>query len=676
MKKTMRSLALLLTLATLSALLTAGAHAAYEWRDESEMTEMVAADFTVAVVTETQMIAENQTAMNALTQWIASNKTAENIRCAVHIGNTINMDNAKNNWPSELGYNYNLLTVNSISDEFISTQAQNFKNAFLTLTGAGIPYLIATGPEDNMGGYNRVTLISYFLDKTKFGYTGTRDVVYKTKLAQAMDVSINEVGNSYYVFSSNGKNYIILTLEGFPTQEAMTWASGILNQYSGHIAIVATGSYLKNDGEFKPCWPLPHPSPEPSTKNPYLYNGVVYTSLAEYRKVFGNYLSSYNMSNFLSPSDGITIWNFLIKNHANIRLVLDGGVHKMVTTSSPQTAGYIVSRVDKGVNGNLVYTVQANYSDQFKKDTGALLLMRFYDAQNKIDFTVYSPTYDQYVSNPSSRLTIDLAETRYPIRGTAFITGKAKIGNVLTAFSDITPSEATYVYEWAVNGTVVSGANTYTVTASDAGKLISVRAKGTGDYMGSTESAFAIPSKELRPAPLSAPVLLSKTYHSITVQTESGMEYRVEGGLWQRDGTFTRLRPDTVYRVYSRYQGTEEYYESAEGPALTVVTNALTLAESTVIRGDVNGDEEVNNKDAVLLSRYLNSWIGVTIDEDAADVNGDGSLDLKDLVVLQRFLAGWLNYDAYGIGLYISQPFNPPDGIELEEEDGDWFWSE
>ena len=73
-------------------------------------------------------------------------------------------------------------------------------------------------------------------------------------------------------------------------------------------------------------------------------------------------------------------------------------------------------------------------------------------------------------------------------------------------------------------------------------------------------------------------------------------------------------------------------------------TNRLTIANKSVfggkipaanvIKGDVDGSGELNNKDVVALFKYLS---GVTVDnivEDALDVNGDGEVDNKDVVAL------------------------------------------
>ncbi len=57
--------------------------------------------------------------------------------------------------------------------------------------------------------------------------------------------------------------------------------------------------------------------------------------------------------------------------------------------------------------------------------------------------------------------------------------------------------------------------------------------------------------------------------------------------------------------------------------------------------GDINGDGDVNTKDAVLLKKYLAEYTGLNINLDAADVNGDGEVNTKDAVRLLQYLAGY-----------------------------------
>ena len=68
-----------------------------------------------------------------------------------------------------------------------------------------------------------------------------------------------------------------------------------------------------------------------------------------------------------------------------------------------------------------------------------------------------------------------------------------------------------------------------------------------------------------------------------------------------------------------------------------LLTVGATGGETQV--GDINGDGELNNKDVVLLFRYV-SGSEKADDETVYDFNGDGNVDNKDVVSLFRIVSG------------------------------------
>ena len=68
------------------------------------------------------------------------------------------------------------------------------------------------------------------------------------------------------------------------------------------------------------------------------------------------------------------------------------------------------------------------------------------------------------------------------------------------------------------------------------------------------------------------------------------------------------------------------------------VNGSVRIAEH--ILGDVNNDDEVNNKDLVRLFQYLSNW-DVNVNHDALDINGDGKVNNKDLLRFFQYLSGW-----------------------------------
>ncbi len=56
--------------------------------------------------------------------------------------------------------------------------------------------------------------------------------------------------------------------------------------------------------------------------------------------------------------------------------------------------------------------------------------------------------------------------------------------------------------------------------------------------------------------------------------------------------------------------------------------------------GDLNGDQEVNTTDVILLRRYIAGGYEVTINTMAADVNDDTEINTTDIIWMRRYLAG------------------------------------
>jgi len=74
----------------------------------------------------------------------------------------------------------------------------------------------------------------------------------------------------------------------------------------------------------------------------------------------------------------------------------------------------------------------------------------------------------------------------------------------------------------------------------------------------------------------------------------------------------------------------------------------VVLEVLPILYGDVNGDGTVNNKDRLVLTRYLAKWTDYPeeiINMAAADVNGDGKVNNLDRLILTRHLAKWTGYE-------------------------------
>ena len=83
----------------------------------------------------------------------------------------------------------------------------------------------------------------------------------------------------------------------------------------------------------------------------------------------------------------------------------------------------------------------------------------------------------------------------------------------------------------------------------------------------------------------------------------------------------------------------DQGYVMVKAPKTSTKMKVLVKTSGAELKYDINGDGETDNKDVVILFRYLS---GSTVDVNviALDINGDGSVDNKDVVVLFRYLSG------------------------------------
>ncbi|NLW12788.1 MAG: hypothetical protein GX028_12355, partial [Clostridiaceae bacterium] len=193
-------------------------------------------------------------------------------------------------------------------------------------------------------------------------------------------------------------------------------------------------------------------------------------------------------------------------------------------------------------------------------------------------------------SPASAKLTTSTEALITPISGTVGISGTARYDSTVTAnVESVMPAaaRATLTYAWLREGVAITGATTssYTITAADIGKNISVRVSGTGDYEGSLTSDAVEALKAVTSAP-AAPTLSSASTDTITLNTISGREYRLgSDGVWQISGIFSGLAPDTSYDFYARIAETATHEASPVSTALTASTSTTNITQISGLLG-------------------------------------------------------------------------------------------
>lgn len=97
--------------------------------------------------------------------------------------------------------------------------------------------------------------------------------------------------------------------------------------------------------------------------------------------------------------------------------------------------------------------------------------------------------------------------------------------------------------------------------------------------------------------------------------------------------------PDGDYSVDIEFNQDDTCNENGEDVYMNCKDGCVSI--SSVLLGDINLDGKVNNRDAIMLSRYLVGKVTLSDKQiNAADVNKDGKVNNRDAIFLSRCLVG------------------------------------
>jgi len=247
-------------------------------------------------------------------KWLAKSKDSYNIPIVLHVGDVVDMNN--------------------------DGQYEIASNGFKLLDDAGIPYAITLGNHDTgaVGEFDRRPapgdgeINMRITDKFNKYFPVHRFTAQKARYEK------DKSDNACYEFKAGGLNWLILTLEYLPRQEALSWACRIVSEHPSYNVIVLTHSYLRSDGEIEQKGG---------------YGGV-------------------------SPQ---MVYEQLVKKYKNIRIVLCGHT------------GSSVWRDDIGSNGNHIYQILQDYQGE-DYGGGYIRLVEIDVHKKTIAAKMYSPYYN------------------------------------------------------------------------------------------------------------------------------------------------------------------------------------------------------------------------------------------------------------------------------------------
>jgi len=241
-----------------------------------------------------------------------------------------------------------------------------------------VPYAVAPGnhdfaerrPKEPPG---RASLMDGFFPPSRF----RRNAGFRGAFAGEP----NRTWNSCWTFEAGGQEWLLLALEFGPRRAVVAWADGILDRYPERRAILLTHAYLYSDDTRYDLEGRPYQT----------FNARRYTWL---EKTPGEML------------DGEQLWRDLVSRHSNMAFVLSGHVLN-------DGVGRLASR---GVAGNVVHQMLANYQNGPNGGDGFLRLLEFQPDGRTVYVKTYSPFRDEYKTDSQNQFVLELDSETYRLR--------------------------------------------------------------------------------------------------------------------------------------------------------------------------------------------------------------------------------------------------------------------
>jgi len=312
--------------------------------------------FTIALLPDTQYYKKYSGTsrlhiFESQTRWIADNMIGENIILTIHLGDIVDIS-TDSLWLSAL-------------------KSLNFIDGLM-------PFILTAGNHDILELKNKETSTyekSYQLFEKHF-----TEEKFKKLPWYGGTFEKGTIKNSFYFFNLGGVDYLILTLEYGPRDKVLDWANKIIKNFPTKKTIIVTHAYMAKG----PVRLAPGAKHSPKIK------GVPFEA-KEYK-----YSEREGWAN-----GGNVIWEKLVKNHPNIEFVFSGH------SGGP---GKLIS---KGVHGNPVFQVGANYQWEENGGNGYLRLMKFYPQKKQVTVKTYSPLLDHFRTDFENNFQIDLEKGNF-----------------------------------------------------------------------------------------------------------------------------------------------------------------------------------------------------------------------------------------------------------------------
>lgn len=139
--------------------------------------------------------------------------------------------------------------------------------------------------------------------------------------------------------------------------------------------------------------------------------------------------------------------------------------------------------------------------------------------------------------------------------------------------------------------------------------------------------------------------LLQKEVSELKTQLEAA---KIAQASAEADAKTAKANAEKAAAAQASAEAAQAKAEAAQAKAEKELAELKASIGHKIVKvGDVDGDGTVDNKDSMLLSRYVGGWEDIELDLDAADLDRDGKVDVRDAMILSRYVAAWEGYDKY-----------------------------
>ncbi len=279
---------------------------------------------------------------------------------------------------------------------------------------------------------------------------------------------------------------------------------------------------------------------------------------------------AYISSNNVDSNDGtISLWFSTYSNDTKLKIT--GGTIENPTGNAIRkrgnSGGEIISDISIPEGSTAIIKGRGSAINFIPTQMRATITSsNNYDGSTPDTFNVEDTLNYKYIKfEPSPKLT-----------GTASLSNSApKIGDTINAYFTDDNNTGELSYLWKANGTNVGTGTSYTVTAADFGKVITLEITSSVQ-IGTITSSTTEVRKILAPSAPGAPVLSSKTNSSVTLTANAAYEFSKDKISWQTSNVFNSLAANTAYTFYQRVAETSDTEASEAGIGLTVTTDSIS----------------------------------------------------------------------------------------------------